>query len=397
MNSRNIVLIMLFLLGGALIAACDALPIPGRATEEAEATEFPIVVTDSEIVSEGRLVPNENINLSFKTGGQVQEVLVNEGDTVTSGDVIARLGNREQLEVAVANAELEMLNAQQALDKLNENAGVASAVAQQAVTDAQDAVRDAERYISNLEAGSRQTTIDSATADLVFLKDQLDDAQEKYDPYRNKPEDNLKRAELLSKLADAREKYNNASRLLNNLQGSPSDLDMAIAEANLAVAQAQLAFAEDNYEKLKDGPDPDAMASARARLTAAETGLTAAQAALDDIHLVAPFSGTIVDLSIKVGEQVGPGVPVGVLADFSQWRVETDDLTEIEVPDVFVGQKATISPDALPDLELSGTVEYISGLYEEKRGDVTYTARILLDEDDPRLRWGMTVVVTFEK
>jgi multidrug resistance efflux pump len=397
MNSRNIVLIMLFLLGGALIAACDALPIPGRATEEAEATEFPIVVTDSEIVSEGRLVPNENINLSFKTGGQVQEVLVDEGDTVTSGDVIARLGNREQLEVAVANAELEMLNAQQALDKLNENAGVASAVAQQAVTDAQDAVRDAERYISNLEAGSRQTTIDSATADLVFLKDQLDDAQEKYDPYRNKPEDNLKRAELLSKLADAREKYNNASRLLNNLQGSPSDLDMAIAEANLAVAQAQLAFAEDNYEKLKDGPDPDAMASARARLTAAETGLTAAQAALDDIHLVAPFSGTIVDLSIKVGEQVGPGVPVGVLADFSQWRVETDDLTEIEVPDVFVGQKATISPDALPDLELSGTVEYISGLYEEKRGDVTYTARILLDEDDPRLRWGMTVVITFEK
>jgi multidrug resistance efflux pump len=397
MNSRNIVLIMLFLLGGALIAACDALPIPGRATEEAEATEFPIVVTDSEIVSEGRLVPNENINLSFKTGGQVQEVLVDEGDTVTSGDVIARLGNREQLEVAVANAELEMLNAQQALDKLDENAGVASAVAQQAVTDAQDAVRDAERYISNLEAGSRQTTIDSATADLVFLKDQLDDAQEKYDPYRNKPEDNLKRAELLSKLADAREKYNNASRLLNNLQGSPSDLDMAIAEANLAVAQAQLAFAEDNYEKLKDGPDPDAMASARARLTAAETGLTAAQAALDDIHLVAPFSGTIVDLSIKVGEQVGPGVPVGVLADFSQWRVETDDLTEIEVPDVFVGQKATISPDALPDLELSGTVEYISGLYEEKRGDVTYTARILLDEDDPRLRWGMTVVITFEK
>ena len=397
MKSRNIVLITLFLAGAALTAACDAIPIPGRATEEAETTEIPVLATNSEIVSEGRLVPNENINLSFKTGGQVQEVLVEEGESVESGEIIARLGNREQLEVSVANAELELLNAQQALDKLDENAGVASAVAQQAVTDAQDAVRDAERYISNLEAGSRQTTIDSATADLVFLKDQLDDAQEKYDPYRNKPEDNLKRAELLSKLADAREKYNNASRLLNNLQGSPSDLDMAIAEANLAVAQAQMAFAEDNYEKLKDGPDPDAMASARARLAAAEAGLTAARAALDDIQLAAPFSGTVVDLSLKVGEQVAPGVPVGVLADFSQWRVETDDLTEIEVPDIFVGQSATITPDALPDLELSGTVDYISGLYEEKRGDVTYTAQILVDEGDPRLRWGMTVVVTFEK
>ncbi len=397
MKSRNIVLITLFLLGGALVAACDALPIPGRAAEEAKATEIPIVVTESEVVSEGRLVPYENINLSFKTGGQVHEVLVKEGDSVSSGEVIARLGNREQLEVAVANAELELLNAQQVLDRLDDNAGVNSAVAQQAVTDAQDAVRDAERYISNLEAGSRQTTIDSAKADLVFLKDQLDKAQDKYDPYRNKPEDNLKRAELLSKLADAQAKYDHASRLVNNLQGSPSDLDMAIAEANLAVAQAQLAFADDNYEKVKDGPDPDALASARARLSAAEAGLTAARAALDDIHLVAPFSGTVVDLSIKVGEQVGPGAPIGVLADFSQWRVETDDLTEIEVPDVFVGQSATVSPDALPDLDLNGTVEYISGLYEEKRGDVTYTAGILLDESDPRLRWGMTVVVTFEK
>jgi hypothetical protein len=54
-------------------------------------------------------------------------------------------------------------------------------------------------------------------------------------------------------------------------------------------------------------------------------------------------------------------------------------------------------PDALPDLELTGTVESIDDFFEEKRGDVTYTARILLNESDPRLRWGMTVVVTFEE
>lgn len=397
MKSRNILLITLFLVGGALVAACDAIAIPGRSIEEAEATEVPIVMGDSEIISEGRLVPFENINLSFKTGGKVQELLVAEGDTVESGEVIARLGNREQLEVAVANAELEQINAQQSLDKLEENAVVTSAVAWQTVTDAQDAVRDAERYLSNLDAGSRQTDIDTATADLVFLKDQLDDAQEKYGPYRNKPEDNLKRAELLSKLADAQAKYDNASRLLNNLQGSPNDLDMAIAEANLAVAQAQLAFAEDNYAKVKDGPDPDAMASAHAHLVAADAGLTAARSALDDIDLAVPFSGTIVDLNAKVGEQVAAGAPVGVLADFSQWRVETDDLTEIEVPDIFVGQSTIVTPDALPGLKLNGTVEYISELFEEKLGDVTYTARIVLEEDDPRLRWGMTVVVTFEK
>jgi hypothetical protein len=66
------------------------------------------------------------------------------------------------------------------------------------------------------------------------------------------------------------------------------------------------------------------------------------------------------------------------------------------VVEVQLGQKVTVVPDALPDLELAGTVEEISDTFQEKQGDVTYTVRIRLDEVDPRLRWGMTVVVTFE-
>jgi hypothetical protein len=53
-------------------------------------------------------------------------------------------------------------------------------------------------------------------------------------------------------------------------------------------------------------------------------------------------------------------------------------------------------PDALPGITLGGNVESISDTLEEKRGDITYTTRILVDEIDPRLRWGMTVVVSFE-
>jgi len=378
-----------------VLSACSALPIGN--TPEPEETEIPVVQADLGIIAEGRLVPSEFVNLSFKSGGQVHEVLFEEGEVVSEGDVIAILGNREQLEVAVANAELEKLSAEQALDALYESAEVNTALAMQAITDAQDARRDAERYINNLNAGSRQTDIDSSKADLVFLKDALDNAREDYQPYANKDEDNLKRATFLSKLADAQEKYDNAVRLLNNLQGSPSELDMAIAEADLSVAEAQLALAESNYEKVKEGPDPDDLAAVEARITAAETNLVAAETALENIELVAPFSGTLVDLGLKVGEQVSPGTPVAVLADFVKWKVETDDLTEIEVPDIYVGQPVTVTPDALPDLELKGTVESISDLYEEKRGDVTYTARILMDEDDERLRWGMTVVVTFEE
>jgi multidrug efflux pump subunit AcrA (membrane-fusion protein) len=140
----------LFVLSMLMLSACSAINIGN--TPEPEETEVPVLQADFGTITEGRLVPNEFVNLSFKTGGQVNELLFEEGDTVSQGDVIARLGNREQLEVAVANAELEMLSAEQALDVLYDNAEVNTALAMQAITDALDAKRDAERYLTNLNA-----------------------------------------------------------------------------------------------------------------------------------------------------------------------------------------------------------------------------------------------------
>jgi hypothetical protein len=115
--------------------------------------------------------------------------------------------------------------------------------------------------------------------------------------------------------------------------------------------------------------------------------------AMCDLELLATIDGTIVEMDLIEGQRVTPGLEVLRLADFSQWYVETDNLTEIEVVDIALGEQASITPDALPDLMLNGEVESISDLFEEKRGDVTYTARIKLGEIDPRLRWGMTAAI----
>ncbi len=394
MKSKLFTLIIIIALGSLFLSACGSIGAPA---DDAAPTEIPIVITDTDVVAEGRLVPNDSANLSFKAAGQVTEILITEGDTVEAGQVIARLDNSEQLQSAIANAEAELLNAQLARDALFDNAKVNSAAALQAIADARDAVRDSDRYLNNLNAGSRDTDIDLAKADVAILKDQLDEAQEDYKPYENKPEDDLKRATFLARFAQAEQLYKDAVRKLNNLQGEPSKIDLDIAEANQAVAEAQLLLALQNYDEIASGPDPDDLAAVEARIKAAEAGLVSAQATLNNIELVAPFDGKIVDLVITTGEQVAPGVTAAVLADFSQWIVETDDLTEIEVPEISIGQSVTIVPDALPDLELTGMVERISDVFEEKRGDITYTARIKLNEENELLRWGMTVVVTFEK
>jgi hypothetical protein len=101
-------------------------------------------------------------------------------------------------------------------------------------------------------------------------------------------------------------------------------------------------------------------------------------------------------MDLKEGEQAIPGQQAVVLADLSGWVVETEDLNEMEVPQVQEGQIASLIPEPIPDLELSGTVDSISQIYQELHGDITYQARINLDESDPRLRWGMTVTVRFE-
>jgi len=394
MKPKLFALLIIFTIGSLIMTACGAL---GGGGGGAAPTAIPTVVSSTEVVAEGRVVPNESANLSFNGGGQVTELLITEGDAVEAGQVIARLGNAEQLQTAVANAEAELLNAQQARKDLLKNAEVDTAAAAQAVADARDAVREAERRLTNLKTNSRDTTIDLAKANVVLLKDKLDTAWEDYQPYQNKPVNDVTRATFLARYSQAKQLYEDAVRKLNNLTGTPSQIDVGIADANLSVAQAKLLLAQQTFEDKKAGPDPDQLASADARIKAAETGLTAAKAALDDIVLKSPFAGKVVDLKVKVGEQVAPGQVVAILADFSQWIVETDDLTEIEIPEVRVGQSVKIVPDALPDLELGGTVDRIKDVFEEKRGDITYTVRIKLNQMDDRLRWGMTVAVTFQK
>jgi multidrug resistance efflux pump/predicted small secreted protein len=394
MKTKTTLIFSLLLMAAFVLSGCQAISGAGQ---QAQSTPLPVVTQEPGVISEGKLVPLQYVNLSFTTGGKVDTLDVAEGDTVKAGQVIAQLDQGEQLSAAVDNAQLELINAQQALKDLQDNAGVATANALQKVADQRDAVRSAQRYLDNLNAGGKPVDINSAQANVVILKDRLDKAWDDYKPYQNKPEDDVKRAQFLARYSDAQRNYDNAVRLLNNLQGQATDIDMSIAQANLSLAQASLALAEQDYEKVKAGTDPDLLASAQAREKAAETGLVAAKAALANRQLVAPFDGTVAQLNLKVGEQAAPGVTAVVLADFSGWIVETDDLTENEVPNVQAGQAADVTFDALPELSLQGKVQSISDVHTDKNGDVTYTTKVALAESDPRLRWGMTAVVHFDQ
>lgn len=163
----------------------------------------------------------------------------------------------------------------------------------------------------------------------------------------------------------------------------------------LDIAQAVVAEAEANLAQLRAGARPSALAVAAAQVSRAEAALALAKASLAETELRAPFAGTVAAIIPRLGEYLAIGTPVIDLANLSVWQVETTDLTEQNIARVRVDSKATITLDALPDLELRGSVARIRTLGESKQGDITYAVTIRLDQQDSRLRWNMTASVRF--
>lgn len=177
------------------------------------------------------------------------------------------------------------------------------------------------------------------------------------------------------------------------LAAEKSDENQALLEK----ATAELVIASDVLKELEAGAgvDPDQLASADARLNSAKMTVASAQAALDAYELKASLDGTVADLTLQAGEWVAAGKPVITLADFSGWVIKTDNLTEAEVVKLKVGQKVSITLDALPANTLNGEVTRINTRFEEKRGDITYTVTAAVSQADPQARWGMTGAVQF--
>ncbi|MCL6649578.1 MAG: efflux RND transporter periplasmic adaptor subunit [Chloroflexi bacterium] len=116
------------------------------------------------------------------------------------------------------------------------------------------------------------------------------------------------------------------------------------------------------------------------------------------VSLVAPFRGTVAQILPRRGETVLAGQPAVVIGDLSRLVVETTDLNEYGVARIAVGQRATLSFEAIDGLVARGVVRSIALRGQPNAsGEITYPTVIDLDRTDPRLRWGMTVQVRFEE
>jgi HlyD family secretion protein len=388
---------------------------------------------NSPITASG-IVEAKEVAISSEIGGEILEILVDEGDAVKKDQVLVRFNDEELLsqlnqakaeldvaeanyEITKANSELDLLAAHQEKDDLYKYADQAKAEAEENLALAKDGVKDAQHHLDSLKSGSRGTDVSSAEANVVLLAKALEDAEKDFDKYGNKPPGNTTRALYQLQLAEAQRSYDDAIRLLNNLEAKPSEIDLAIAEANLSLAKAKLTVAQDDLDKLQNGPDPDALALVESKIKAleaqtplAEAQVAAAQASLDSVQiqadkleLHAPMSGVVLYRNLEAGEVALPSATVLTVASINKLKV-TVYVPEDSYGRIKLGDSAELKSDSFPDETFKATVTHIADQAEftprnvqtqEERKNTVFAIDLVLQDTGDKIKPGMPVDVTF--
>jgi HlyD family secretion protein len=404
MRRTILVVIALLVIGGVLYmvlgqgGGTSSLPAAPKAAPTA-VVRLPSPSTGA-VLAEADVLPVTSAELNLAATGIVSAVLVREGDTVKQDQVLVRLDSKRQAAVvAQAQAALERTIAAQAATQstlAKAQAGLAQLKAgprPQDIAAVAAAVTVAQAQLTRSQAGADTTSLATAQANMDKAARAVQQAQFAYDRVKDTPGGSIGPQAL--QLEQATISYNLAKTTYEQLVLGPRDVDVIIPKAQVEQAQAALAQAQ-------AGARPEAIAAAEADVAAADSNTKAsaadvalatavlqqAQAALADTELHAPFDGTVTSVNVKAGETSPVGSFAVRVADLTQWKIQTKDLTELSVSRLKLGDLAEIKFDAIPDLSLTGKVTRI---------DAFSTAVVITpDKIDPRMRWNMTASVNIQ-
>jgi multidrug resistance efflux pump len=343
-------------------------------------------------VAEGRLKPVHTLELAFTAGGRVVEALVEEGQPVKAGDLLARLDGAEIYQAQIAAAKLEIIQTEQQQQTLEDQALVALAE----VSAELEAARKELDKVAAAWDGKRvmhPSAFETALKDYVDADKAVQDAQKELDKQSGLAADAPARTQAQSNLDREQQRRLAAYATLLARYENPQENDRGTTRTALVRAIARVDAAQIRLAKLAGGADPDLAAQLDARLESARAALAAAEKALAELELRAPWSGTVFNWDIKPEQVLTPGQPVGYMADRSAWTVETTDLAEDDVVGFKVGDAVRITVNALPGETYTGRVTSIHGMGEKVQGDMTYQMHIAMDQSDPQWAWNMTVKV----
>lgn len=322
-----------------IIAVClVGVVFTGCASSESNAQETAEVIRGDLTISvsvSGNLEMPHKTDLSFGTTGMVAEVLVDEGDKVVKGQLLAKL-EASSLELSVEMAQ-DRCEAAQVEYEMAEN----------------KLVQTIYPHYTSIYA----TDLPGAWLALEEAENNLKEAQELLE--QGKTEE----AQALLELVES-----SITKAQKKSQSRTWAVPLSVKLAELQV----------------DG--------AKAALDIAKLELAKARVELSKATITASFDGIVADTYINEGQQLSSMTyanPAICLIDPSEIKMN-GVIDEIDISKVKLGQEADIILDALPDKEVRGRVTFISQAGTIQTGVVSYKTIITLENPDEELRDGMS-------
>lgn len=325
--------------------------------------------------------------VSFKIAGRVEARLVDEGETVKAGQVVARLEQRELAEEA-ALGKAEAQAAQAALAELEAGSRP------EEIAQAEASVHRAQARLDELLAGSRSQEL--AVAEARFQRAKADAVRLEVDYGRYK---GLYEKELVSaqQFDAARTAYEMAKA---NQREAEEQLKLAQEgprREEIEQARAAVNEAKERFALVKKGPRQETIDQARARFEQAKQALAVAETRLGYATLVSPLSGVVLSKNVEPGEYVAAGTPVITVGELvNPWLRAY--INETDLGRVKVGQRVYVTTDTYPGKRYEGRISFIASQAEftpknvqteKERVKLVYRVKVDIPNPHMELKPGM--------
>lgn len=282
------------------------------------------------------------VSLSFRQSDRIAQVLVDEGDKVKAGQVLAKLDNKE-LDIQIQEAQAKVAAQQSTVDKLH------------------NGTRDEELH-------QAEQKVEAAKAESALKQSSYERIQALYDQ------------DAVS--AQERDNYRSAADAAN----------------------AQTKEAEEALQQAISGPRSEDVAGGEASLQAAQAELDRLVYLRSQYDLVAPSDGVIRSRLKEAGDMASASTPIFKMSLLDKKWVRVY-VKEADLGKIYEGMKANVIIDSYPDKPITGQIGYISSTAEftpkavqtnELRTSLVYEVRVYVDDADNLLRLGMPATVKIE-
>ncbi|MFA6257571.1 MAG: HlyD family efflux transporter periplasmic adaptor subunit [Candidatus Paceibacterota bacterium] len=377
----------------------------------------------SSISGSGQVSSSNQVDIKAKVSGDAIYIAVKNGQKVSKGALIAQLDNTDA-QKSVRDAELSLQSAKISLDKLkiqnsndNLNADLDKAyddgfnVVSDAFLDLPSIVTGLENLLAQNNLSENAARISGKTAQNYRSDAETAyfNAKKAFDSNRifyrtlnhNSPTEDIDKIinqtyETTKLVADAIKKLRNFVDFLSEDTGRISEFtsyqNTLSTYTNTNNGHLDnLLTTTTNIKNYKDAfPNTSLdLQSAELSIQLKQNALQDAKDKLTDYFIRAPFDGILASVNIKKADSINTSTVVATL--ITKTQLAEISLNEVDVAKIKIGQKSTLTFDAIPDLSISGVVAEIDTIGTVSQGVVTYIVKISFDTQDERIKSEMSV------